>query len=143
MSPSNPACQLLSHTLSAIRSSPNLKPTLKHLRPFTNSTTHKIKQQFLVQVPDFPQTTSQRLSAQKDHIIDATPLIDSKQLSFFGVTLSDSPGSNTAHAKINGSVMVMEADSRDEVVGFLERDTYTKAGVWDVGGAKITPFRSG
>lgn len=105
------------------------------------------RQEYLIQVPDFKNTTAQRLAAKKDHIVGATPLIESKQLSFFGVTFTE-PSANdtandTANATINGSVMVMEVESRDEVSKFLQNDAYTKAGVWDIQNARITPFRSG
>lgn len=101
------------------------------------------RQEYLIQVPDFKNTTAQRLAAKKDHIVGATPLIESKQLSFFGVTLAEPSANDTANATIDGSVMVIEADSRDDVSKFLENDAYTKAGVWDVHNARITPFRSG
>lgn len=111
-------------------------------RLFSHGATRS-KQEYLIQVPDFEHTVKQRLAAKKDHIIGATPLIESKQLSFFGVTLAESAPTDTANAAINGSVMVMEASSQDEIREFLEKDAYTKAGVWDVQNAKITPFRSG
>lgn len=95
-------------------------------------------------VPDFPGKQAQRAEAQPKHIEGATPLIDSGQLSYFGVTLAKHAEPGKSHApNIAGSTIVMEAESEQAVRDFLERDAYTKAGVWNVKEAQIWPFRSG
>jgi hypothetical protein len=40
-----------------------------------------------------------------------------------------------------GSVLIVEADSREEIIEALKKDIYYKSGVWDVDGAKITPMK--
>lgn len=40
-----------------------------------------------------------------------------------------------------GSVMLVKASSREEVVELLKNDEYTKQGAWDVEKATITPFK--
>ena len=93
-------------------------------------------------IPDVERTLQKRHAAQSAHIKAVKPLIDSGQLSFFGVTLSGHPHLGRT-PNINGSVMVISAESEDGVLCFLNDDAYTKAGVWDVQKAKIYPFRSG
>lgn len=99
-------------------------------------------EQFLIQVPDFPETQEIRARTKQTHIQECTSLIESGKLSYFGVTMSShAPIGETA--KINGSVMVLEAENEEYVKEFLERDAYTRAGVWNIDGAQIWPFKSG
>jgi hypothetical protein len=38
-------------------------------------------------------------------------------------------------------VIIIEADSKDEVRAALKKDIYFKSGVWNVDDAKITPMK--
>lgn len=98
--------------------------------------------QFLVQVSDLPDSQEKRSKTKQAHIEECTPLIESGKLSYFGVTLSEHPTENGL-LEINGSVMVLEAESETIVRNFLRRDAYSRAGVWDVEKAKIWLFKSG
>ena len=42
---------------------------------------------------------------------------------------------------MNGSVMLIKADTVEEVWEFLRSDEYTKQGAWDVEKATVVPFR--
>lgn len=95
-------------------------------------------------VPDFLSTTEQRGKAQPAHIKDATPLIESGDLTYFGVILSSHDGTNEDYRlRINGSAVVLNAESEQAIRDYLERDAYTRAGVWDVKKAQIWAFKSG
>lgn len=98
--------------------------------------------QYLIQVPDQPGTQATRVNTRQAHIEGCMHLIDSGELSYFGVTLMQHPVEGKA-TEINGSIMVLEAESESAVRDFLERDAYTRAGVWDIQKAKIWPFRAG
>lgn len=100
----------------------------------------RAQHEFLIVIPDFPDMKSARAKARPGHIRDATPLIESKLITYFGVTLSED---DAGHELINGSAIVMKAESENEVRAFLEKDEYTKSGVWNVKDAKIWRFRSG
>ena len=45
--------------------------------------------------------------------------------------------------KICGSAMLVQADSREEVLQALRRDIYSKNGVWDLEKVQIYPVSSG
>jgi hypothetical protein len=52
-----------------------------------------------------------------------------------------SPDSTTP-PKMKGSVMLIGANTKEEVLERLEKDFYVKEGVWDLGKLQIMPFRS-
>lgn len=97
--------------------------------------------EYLVVIPDHPNTSAARAKARPGHVKAATPLIDAGVLTYFGVTLSDV--TEGQEQRINGSAIVMKAGSEVEVRNFLSQDEYTKFGVWNVSQAKIWRFRSG
>jgi len=43
---------------------------------------------------------------------------------------------------MTGSVMLVTANSEEEVRRFVAEDVYTKSGVWDLEGMRIWPFRT-
>ena len=104
------------------------------------STTRIMSYEFLVQVPDFPNSLDKRLAARPTHLKNLKPHIDSGKVVFGGATLSGQPKEGEA-PDMTGSVMLIKADSQDELVKFLENDEYVKGGAWDIKNAKITPFR--
>lgn len=121
-----------------------------------SSIQHELKQ-YLILVPDHPDSLSIRKATKAAHIESATPLIDEGRLPYFGVTLAqhqtttgtessrsnDGTRASTIEPEINGSVMVLHAASERAVQDFLENDPYAKQGVWDVAKAQILPFRAG
>lgn len=110
--------------------------------PTSNTTSSPPPQnEYLIVIPDHPNTSDARAKAKPGHIKSATPLIDAGVISYCGVTLSEA--TEGKGQSINGSAIVMKAGSEEEVREFLERDEYTEFGVWDVKGAKIWGFRSG
>ena len=42
---------------------------------------------------------------------------------------------------MNGSTMVIVAESKDEILSLLREDIYAKSGVWDVDNVSILPER--
>ena len=53
--------------------------------------------------------------------------------SYTGATLEEVPESDDPSTwKFNGSTIVVEASSKEEVIGILKSDVYAKEGVWDV-----------
>lgn len=102
--------------------------------------------EYLIVVPDLPNSTSARVNAQPKHIKDAMPLIDAGKITYFGVTLTHQAIDSDVReykSRIDGSTIVMKAENEAEVRRFLEQDAYTKAAVWDVKQARIWPFKSG
>lgn len=58
-----------------------------------------------------------------------------------GATL-DEPITEGKGPKINGSIMLALAESKEEVLEKLKGDVYAKEGVWDEGRIQIFPFKA-
>lgn len=127
-----------SHTISLLPAGRNVIFQPFSTSPGVNAPVPQTE--FLIVIPDFPDTAAARTKAKPGHIRDATPLIDSGIITYFGVTLSDADAVN---GPINGSAIVMKANNEAEVRAYLKDDEYTKLGVWDVEKAQIWRFRSG
>ncbi|KAK0284082.1 hypothetical protein LTR35_005796 [Friedmanniomyces endolithicus] len=54
----------------------------------------------------------------------------------------DEPVKEGEGPKINGSVMIAVAESKEEVLDKIKADIYYKSGVWDVENINIFPFKS-
>ena len=101
--------------------------------------------EYLIVVPDHPNTSTNRKEAQPAHISGAQPLIDAKNLTYFGVLLAHNQQTaiESDVLPINGSMMVLRAENEQMVRQFLHDDPYTKAGVWNIAEAQIWCFKSG
>ena len=86
---------------------------------FASSSGMRSKKEFVVHIPDFADALERRKLAKQDHIAGATPLIESGQLSYFGVTMKQHP-SDGQQPEINGSIVVIEAESAEDVRAFLD-----------------------
>ncbi len=58
-----------------------------------------------------------------------------------GATLSKHPKEGES-PDMTGSVMLITAESEEEVRRFAAEDVYTKSGVWDMDAIRIWPFRT-
>ncbi|KAK1010529.1 hypothetical protein LTR54_005484 [Friedmanniomyces endolithicus] len=66
-----------------------------------------------------------------DHLAALKPSVESGFFVFGGASL-DEPVKEGEGPKINGSVMVAVAESKEEVLDKLKADVYYTSGVWDV-----------
>lgn len=96
--------------------------------------------EWLVTVPDKPNALQKRLGARPDHLKNLKPDIDAGRVVFGGAILSKQPSEGES-PDMQGSVMLIRANSKEEVLERLKADEYTKQGAWDVENATITPFR--
>lgn len=104
----------------------------------------KTEHEYLVVIPDYPNTNEQRAQARPTHIRDATPLIESGKIGYFGVTLTKhAEGTRSVAPTINGSVIVFRAESEASIREALRQDPYAQGGVWNVDEAQIWLFKSG
>ena len=69
-------------------------------------------------------------SANSDHLNNLKPHVDSGLWVFGGASL-DEPIKEGEPPKINGSVMLAVADTKEEVMKNVKEDVYFKSGVWD------------
>ncbi|KAI2625856.1 hypothetical protein GGR54DRAFT_637630 [Hypoxylon sp. NC1633] len=96
------------------------------------------KYEWLVIVPDKPGTREKRLEVRPKHFEGLQPYIQSRQFMAGGAVLNDKPESdNPADFDWHGSVIVVVAESKDEVKAILQKDIYTASGVWDTENATI------
>jgi uncharacterized protein len=97
--------------------------------------------EFLVQIPDFPNALDKRLAVRPQHLKEVTPKVEAGKIVMGGATLSKQPAAGEA-PDMTGSVMIIKADTEEEVRELIESDVYTKGGAWDVKNAKIWAFKS-
>ncbi|KAJ9607876.1 hypothetical protein H2200_007955 [Cladophialophora chaetospira] len=97
--------------------------------------------EWLVHIPDHPNALDKRLAVRPKHLENLKPKIDAGIVVFGGATLSKHPSEGEG-PDMTGSVMLIKANSEEEVKEFLENDAYTKGGAWNPKEAKIWPFRS-
>lgn len=107
------------------------------------------KREYLVHLPDHttPSTLATRLSVRADHLSGIRPALASGRLLFGGATLSAHPdpaegGAAPPPPPMTGSVMLVTAESEEEVREFVRADVYATTGVWDVQRMTVWPFRT-
>jgi len=133
---------------SRANTSPQITQAIHHRltsHPRSFSTTRTMSSQaptteWLVQIPDHPNALEKRLAVRQKHLTDLKPKIDAGIVVFGGATLSKQPAEGEG-PDMTGSVMLIKANTEQEVREFLENDPYTKGGAWNPKEAKITPFR--
>lgn len=104
------------------------------------SSTSAAKNEYLVIVPDHADSLQKRLAVRPKHFEELTPHIEAGNIVFGGATLSRHPKDGET-PDMNGSAMLIQAESEEAVREWLANDAYSKGGVWNVDAAKIYPFR--
>ncbi|KAI6849461.1 hypothetical protein KC332_g1875 [Hortaea werneckii] len=99
------------------------------------------KQEWMVILPDAAGKLSKRMEVRPDHLNNLKPHVDSGLWVFGGASL-DEPIKEGEPPKINGSVMLAVADTKEEVMKSVKEDVYFKSGVWDESKIQIFPFKS-
>ncbi|RYP02752.1 hypothetical protein DL764_005626 [Monosporascus ibericus] len=101
------------------------------------------KYEWLVVVPDKPGQQQKRLEVRSQHFAGLKNYIESGQFKTGGAILNSKPESDDDPTKFDfyGSTIIVVAESREEVVGILEKDIYATSGVWDVEKAQIWPAK--
>ena len=137
-SPSSlPSVHLSSHSTQALLRLSAISRTFSSAKAMASSTPTK---EWLVQIPDHPNALEKRLAVRQKHLDNLKPKIDAGIVVFGGATLSKHPNEGGS-PDMTGSVMLIKANSEEEVREFLENDQYTKGGAWNPKEAKIYPFR--
>ncbi|KAL9108645.1 MAG: hypothetical protein Q9227_006591 [Pyrenula ochraceoflavens] len=97
--------------------------------------------EWLCIIPDTPSSLAKRLEVRNQHLKNITPHVDAKIVTLGGAMLAEQPKEGE-QAKMEGSVMLVRANTREEVVERLKTDVYTTSGVWDMEKTQIIPFRT-
>ena len=117
----------------------NTIPLRNHFH--TTSRLAGMSYEYLVQIPDFPNSLDKRLAVRPQHLKDITPKLQAGKIVLGGAMLSKQPKEGEA-PDMTGSVMIIKADSEEEVRGMIENDVYTKGGAWDVENMKVWCFKT-
>ncbi|KAF2151292.1 YCII-related domain-containing protein [Myriangium duriaei CBS 260.36] len=95
---------------------------------------------WLVQTPANAADQQTRIDVRPAHLEHNKPLIEGGKLLFGGPALAHQPKTPDDLAVV-GSIMLIRAESEQEVREMIRQDPYAKAGFWDAEGASVTPFR--
>ncbi|KAF8893939.1 hypothetical protein BD779DRAFT_1669454 [Infundibulicybe gibba] len=103
------------------------------------STVTATPQRFIVYAPDKTEegTFQHRLSVRPDHVKTFKQHVENGVIRVGGILLSPD-----AEKKMIGSMLIVEAESIDEVRKIVEADIYYTAGVWDREKMVILPFQA-
>ncbi|KAK4690785.1 uncharacterized protein P7C71_g6085, partial [Lecanoromycetidae sp. Uapishka_2] len=101
----------------------------------------KQKHEWIVILPDQEDALSRRMEVRPHHLKALTPAVEKGFWKLGGAMLDEVPKEGEG-PKINGSVMLALAESKEEVLDALKEDVYSKAGVWDWDKVQIHPFIS-
>ncbi|MCJ1313328.1 hypothetical protein MMC25_007005 [Agyrium rufum] len=101
------------------------------------------KHEFLVLLVDKEGMLEKRMSVRPSHLEDIKPAVDAGHWTFGGAMLAEpfTPSADNQTPQIQGSVMLAQADTAEEVRVRLEQDIYAKEGIWDMEKVKIIPVR--
>ncbi|KAF4341698.1 Fusaric acid biosynthesis 2 [Fusarium beomiforme] len=95
--------------------------------------------EYLVHVPDHPDVLAKRKVLLKPHNENAAPLVRAGRVPWFGSTLAHHSAEGQPIAE-NGTVMIMKAESEEEIKEIVRSDIFTIEGVWDFEKMTIWPF---
>ncbi|KAK4551982.1 hypothetical protein LTR86_010774 [Recurvomyces mirabilis] len=99
------------------------------------------KHEWMVILPDKEGALANRMKVRADHLKALKPDTESGFWILGGATL-DEPVQEGSGPKINGSVMMALAETKEEVMAKVKQDVYFTSGVWDESKIQIFPFKS-
>ncbi|KAI0194206.1 hypothetical protein F4808DRAFT_464512 [Astrocystis sublimbata] len=109
--------------------------------PSRSAHSSSVRKEWLVIAPDEPGAINRRLKARPQHLEEIKPDVDSGFL-VFGGPYSTSTPEGGASPTMAGSIIVMVAETKQEVIDRLQKDLYTAERVWDWEKLQIYPFKS-
>ncbi|KLU89976.1 hypothetical protein MAPG_08943 [Magnaporthiopsis poae ATCC 64411] len=100
------------------------------------------KFEWLVIVPDVPGTLAKRMGVRSTHFAELKRFDATGGLKMGGALLDEIPvNDEPSNFKINGSTLVLDATSKEEIMEMLKADIYTKEGVWDLEKVQMWPLK--
>ncbi|BCS23922.1 YciI family protein [Aspergillus puulaauensis] len=94
---------------------------------------------FLAVIPDKIGVLGKRMEVRGEHKNGVKLLIESGVISLGGPTLVSHPLVGE-EPQINGSVLLLNADTQEEILEIVRQDIYTTSGVWDLQNIRILPL---
>ncbi|KAF2210080.1 hypothetical protein CERZMDRAFT_46107, partial [Cercospora zeae-maydis SCOH1-5] len=92
-------------------------------------------------IPDHPNSLETRLRVRPQHLEKIKPKVQQGTVLFGGASLEE-PTPEGGNPKMNGSVFLAVAETKEEIVELVKSDAYYKEGVWDAEKMQIFPFQS-
>jgi len=99
------------------------------------------KHEWIIILPDQEGVLEQRMKVRPNHLSGLKPRVEDGFWTFGGAFLEEVPKEGEG-PKIKGSIMLALAESKEEVLKELKKDTYTTSGVWDWDKVQIYPFKT-
>lgn len=100
------------------------------------------KFEWLVIVPDVPGTLAKRMEVRPVHFAGLKRFDATGSFKMGGALLDEIPANDEPSSlKINGSTLVLDAASKEEIMEMLKADVYAKEGVWDLEKVQMWPFK--
>ncbi|OAA60220.1 Dimeric alpha-beta barrel [Niveomyces insectorum RCEF 264] len=94
---------------------------------------------WLVIIPDHEGALPKRMASRPTHLEGLAARVQSGAWTMGGATLAHPPVGDEPKA-FNGSCMVAHAATKEEVLDEVRKDTYAKAGVWNLDKITIYPL---
>ncbi|EKM80792.1 hypothetical protein AGABI1DRAFT_83752 [Agaricus bisporus var. burnettii JB137-S8] len=108
------------------------------------STSTTPKKKFCVYAPDYPNNLARRFEVREAHLADVKPHINSGVFRVAGIVADPDKPTTTIDGQTRpnaqGSLLIVEADTLEEVKKLIMNDVYWKNGVWDKEKVVIQPF---
>ena len=108
----------------------------------THSNSTVPKYEWLVIVPDHADALDKRMAVRAEHFAALRPTAEAGLVALGGGTLASQPVEHQP-LQLNGTAIILYADSKEAVLKELQADVYCTAGVWDMDKVQILPFKSG
>ncbi|KAJ9619588.1 hypothetical protein H2203_008368 [Taxawa tesnikishii (nom. ined.)] len=89
------------------------------------------KHEFIVILPDNKGVLEQRMKVRPDHLSNIKTEVENGFWIFGGASMDEVPKEGEG-PKINGSVMLALAESKEEVLEKIKQDVYATNGIWDM-----------
>lgn len=99
------------------------------------------KQEWMCILPDKAGALEARMKVRPQHLEAIKPHEQAGLFVLGGASL-DEPLKEGQGPKINGSILMAVADSKDEVMELIKKDIYYTSGVWDLEKIQVFPFVS-
>ena len=98
------------------------------------------KNEYIVILPDHAKSLSKRLAVRPAHFAGLKADVEAGDIVFGGATLAKH-GAEGEQPDMNGSVMLIKAESEEKVWERIKKDPYAEGGVWNVDEVRVMPFK--
>ncbi|KAG2420649.1 hypothetical protein HFD88_000262 [Aspergillus terreus] len=99
------------------------------------------KNEYLCILPDKPGALQKRLEVRPQHLEGVKPLVENGSVVVGGAMFDEHPAAGQTPS-FKGSMLMVVAESKEEVMELIRKDIYSTSGVWDLENCQVIPFKS-